>query len=110
MYKEEEYNGFKSEMTFGYYDKTKYEGELKWFPVTKQHFFAFKLDDLLFNGKSYGICKNRPEGCLMTIDSGLSYMVIPPYVKQTMDKNNILVSTNCDPKTQLGNITLVIGG
>jgi hypothetical protein len=48
VYKDEEYHGFQSELTMGYYDKSKFIGDLHWFPVLKQHMFAFKLDDILF--------------------------------------------------------------
>ena len=46
----------------------------------------------------------------MTIDSGMTYMAVPHYVKEIMTKNNVGVDQECDPGTQLGNITLVIGG
>jgi len=46
----------------------------------------------------------------MTIDSGLTYMGVPTYINDIMNKNKIGVSGECDPGTQLGNITLVIGG
>lgn len=108
--KNEETYGFKSDMTLGFYDKSKFLGKIKWFPVQEKHFFSIKLDDILFDGKSYDLCKIKPKGCLMTIDSGLTYMGVPKYLNTVMKQKGIGQSGWCDPKTQLGNITLVIGG
>ena len=46
MFNDEKDHGFTSELTLGYYDKSKYVGDLHWIPVEKQHMFAFKLDDI----------------------------------------------------------------
>ena len=45
-----------SDLTFGYYDKTKFKGELKWHPVVFKFMYGMKLDDIKMNGKSLGIC------------------------------------------------------
>ena len=102
-----------SELTLGYIDKTKYVGEMNWYPVTKQTMFPMKMDDILFNGKSYGLCKptpERPMGCLLTIDSGTSYMLVPPSLKKQMTDQGLGVRKECDPLTQLGDITFVLNG
>lgn len=108
VYKEESALGFDSELTIGYIDKSKYIEPLKWYPVVKKNFFTIQVDDILFNGKSYGICPK--QGCQMTIDSGLTYMVASPAMYQIMENNNIVNPQECDPKTQIGNLTLVIKG
>lgn len=49
--------GFKSDITFGYYDKAKYEGNIYWSPVKVQYMYGLQLDDILVGGKSFGACK-----------------------------------------------------
>jgi len=51
---------------------------MKWYSVVKKNFFSIKVDDILFKGQSFGMCPK--EGCTMTIDSGLTYMVVPPKI------------------------------
>jgi len=77
--KEAESKGMFSELTMGYYDKTKFSGEMKWHPVQYKYMFGVKLDDVKVDGKSLGICNTseRPEGCLITFDSGTSLMSFP---------------------------------
>ena len=41
-----------SEVTFGYYDKTKYKGEIEWYPNNSTNFFTIHLDDVLFGNRS----------------------------------------------------------
>ena len=45
-----------SDLTFGYYDKTKFKGDLVWHPVEFKYMFGLKLDDILVNGTSIGLC------------------------------------------------------
>ena len=71
-----------SDLTFGYYDKTKYQGELVWHPVLLKYMFGIKLDDIKVNGKSLGICGKEGSGaqktnCLITVDSGSTMMAMP---------------------------------
>lgn len=49
---EEKVAGLKSEMTFGYYDVSKFYGEIDWHPVLLKYMFGVKLDEILVNGKS----------------------------------------------------------
>jgi hypothetical protein len=53
-----------SEVTFGYYDRTKYSGELQWYPNNSTKFFAIALDDVLFGNFSMKdkFCKNKTTG------------------------------------------------
>jgi Eukaryotic aspartyl protease len=64
-------------MTIGYYDKTRFKGELSWYPVKLKEQFAVELDDVFFNGHSIGLCENRQ--CLITFDSGTTYHSMPGY-------------------------------
>jgi len=55
--KEDEAKGIFSDMTFGYYDKTKFEGEISWNTVKHQLMYAVPFENILFNGKESNICK-----------------------------------------------------
>jgi len=73
--------GIKSDMTFGYYDKAKYKGEMKWHPIKFKYMFGVELNDIKFNGKSTGLC-GKGKNCLITFDSGTSLMSVPTYAAQ----------------------------
>lgn len=47
---DEERSGAKSDLTFGYYDKTKFNGNIHWNDILFQYMFGVKLDDVKFNG------------------------------------------------------------
>jgi hypothetical protein len=68
-----------SDLTFGYYDKTKFRGSLKWHPIKFKYMFGIALDDILINGESLGLCgpNGVKKNCIITIDSGTSYMSMP---------------------------------
>ena len=70
--------GEESDITFGYYDKTKFTGEIQWNPVVYKYMYAMQLDDILINGKSLGVC-GEDNYCTATVDSGSSLMGMPHY-------------------------------
>ena len=102
--------GTESELTFGYYDKTKFEGEITWHPVLLKYMFGVKLDDIKINGKSLGFC--GPEGsgaqrtkCLITVDSGSSMMAMPSFAFDQLAGMNIPTMTHpveCNSQDQFG--------
>lgn len=44
------------EMTLGYYDKSKYKGDIHWNPVEFKYMYGIKLDDIKVNGKHLNVC------------------------------------------------------
>jgi cathepsin D len=111
--KQAENMGIMSDLTFGYYDKAKFKGEMKWYPVDFQYMYGVKLDDIKVNGQSTGVCANRPSGCLITFDSGTSLMSVPTFASQILMQNKIPTANfvlPCQSQTQFGELTLVIGG
>lgn len=50
--------GMKSDITFGYYDTSKFMGKIVWHPIVFEYMFGIKLDDIKIGGKSLGICGN----------------------------------------------------
>lgn len=113
--KQAEENGIMSDLTFGYYDKSKFKGEINWAPVDYKYMYGVKLDDVKFNGKSTEVCNNRPgdKPCLITFDSGTSLMSVPKFATKNFMEHGIPTSNfirKCDNEKQFGDMTLVIGG
>ena len=67
--------GVQSDLTFGYLDKTKFDGDIHWNDILFQYMFGVKLDDIKVNGKSLNICNQKQ--CLITFDSGTSLGSVP---------------------------------
>jgi saccharopepsin len=103
-----------SDLTFGYYDKTKFTGDLVWHPVLFKYMFGIQLDDIKVNGKSLGFC--GPNGikkdCLVTVDSGTTMMAMPSWayekIHNTIPTHDTPVS--CKEQSQFGELTWVING
>jgi len=109
--KSQEALGFNSDLTLGYYDKEKYTGDVHWNDVKFKYMFGVKMDDLLINGKSYGVCKDRE--CLITFDSGTTEMSIPKFAEKIFAKQGVPTSDMISPCTDaksFGDLTFVIGG
>lgn len=83
------------QVTIGTIDNTKYTGSLDYFDVIDKYYWTIKLKDILYNGKSLGLCKKFPGGfCKAVIDTGTSLITGP-----TEDINYLLesipVSNDC---------------
>lgn len=76
--------GILSDLTLGYYDKTKYTGDLNWNDVLYKYMYGVKLDDVKVNGKSTGVCQGIK--CLITFDSGTSLMSFPRFAEEQINK------------------------
>lgn len=71
-------DGLDSELTFGYYDKSKYSGDMVWHPVLHKLMFGIELNDIKINGKALHLCDTvGQQKCLITVDSGTSEMTMP---------------------------------
>ena len=105
-----------SDLTFGYYDKTKYTGDLVWHPVLLKYMFGVALDDIKVGGKSLGICGKpgssaQRTNCLITVDSGSTMMAMPTWAYTQM--KTIPTMTNqvdCTSQDDFGDLTWVING
>ena len=71
--------GLNSEFSLGYYDKSRFKGDLTWYPIVRQDMFQMEFDDILIGGKSYGMCNQPGQKCLLALDSGTTYMSVPNY-------------------------------
>lgn len=78
------------EISFGEINPKLFEGEIKYYPVINKHYWTINLIDILFNGKSLGLCL---APCKAIIDSGTSLITGPTnnirylLIKLPVDKN-----------------------
>lgn len=103
-----------SEITFGYYDRSKFTGNIEWHPsLDNKTVFKVKLDDVLVNGKPKNLCGPNAERsiCYATVDSGSSLVIFPKYVEQHMSElPSYRNHKECTSAKQFGSLTLVING
>jgi hypothetical protein len=71
-----------SELTFGYYDPARFTGDLQTHNVIDKLFWSLNLEDILVDGKSLGLCKDKQ--CLVTPDSGTSLITTPSWALPTL--------------------------
>jgi cathepsin D len=94
------------EVSFGFVNKSKYEGEIKYYKVTDKYYWTINLDDILYNGKSLNLC---PNGCKAIADTGTTLITGP-----TKDVRKLLthipVQNDCQKYDITGKLQFVIGG
>jgi len=104
---DEEMSGLDSELTFGYYDKSKYTGDMVWHPILHKLMFGIALDDIKVNGVPMNLC-NQPDSplCLITVDSGTSEMTMPSWaVKKVIGKMPLKTNPmRCNDTKQFGEL------
>lgn len=106
-------DGLDSELTFGYYDKSKYTGDMVWHPIMHKLMFGIQLDDIKVNGVPLNICNNEgQQHCLLTVDSGTSEMTMPSWaIKKVIGKMPLKNNpTKCQNQADIGDLTFVING
>ena len=105
---------YDSELTFGYYDKTKFTGDIVWHDAVYKVMFGIVLDDIIINGKSLGIC--GPNGikkqCMITVDSGTTYLSMPTFAFKLIESTVPTVTSGipCKSQEEFGDITFVLSG
>jgi len=110
---QDEEAGRKSDLTFGYYDRTKFKGDIHWNDIKLKYMFGVKLDDIKVNGVSTGVCKDRDQGCLITFDSGTSLQSMPKFASKKFKELGLPTANNfvqCQSKNDFGDLTFVING
>ena len=68
-------DGLDSELTFGYYDKSKYTGDMVWHPILHRLMFGIQLDDIKVNGKPMNRTHQTIAPCLLPHQR--SYATVP---------------------------------
>ena len=105
-----------SDITFGYYDSSKFTGKLNWHPIDFKYMFGLQLDDVLVGGRSTGLC--GPNGtfsnqCLVTVDSGTTDIAFPTKIFSILPSVGIPTSEEglpCQSVEEIGDLTWVING
>ena len=117
-------------MTFGYYDKTKYRGDIEWYPNNSTNFFTIHLDDVLFGNRSmkHAFCQNKSmqavskhsssgnfHGCRMIVDSGTYTVKYPEQMFTILNSPKVNWADNfnkygCDHPEANDTITFVASG
>ena len=112
--KEEEADlGHRSDLSLGYYDKTKFHGDIDWHDIKLKYMFGVPLDDMKVNGKALNICSSIDNECLITFDSGTSLGSVPVPAAKHMIEAGIPTADHmveCTSRDEIGDLTYVIGG
>lgn len=96
------------EITFGYVNKDKYIGNIKYYNVIDKYYWTVKLDDILINGKSIGLC-NKTNGCRGIFDTGTTLITGPSNDINTLFQY-IPINYNCQNIENVPNISFVFDG
>ena len=93
------------QVTLGYIDKTKYTGDIFYYPVIDKYYWTIKLNDILYDGKSLGLC---PNGCKGVIDTGTTLNTGPTDSLRKL-LQHIPVENNCNNYEKGKKITYLFG-
>jgi len=80
---------------------------LNWHDVVDQLFWSLKLDDILINGESLGICDDTD--CMITPDSGTSLLRMPTWAFD-IALPQLPTDYQCESDLRFGDMTVVIDG
>lgn len=93
------------QITIGYIDKTKYIGDIHYYDVVDRYYWTIQLKDILYDGKSLGLC---PNGCKAVIDTGTTLNTGPSEQLRTL-LEKIPVENDCRNFDLAGRISFVFG-
>jgi len=97
-------------MTIGGWNPDQFTGEIAWFPVTKELWWYFDIDDVLVDGVSCGFCAKTETGkCGGILDTGTS-MVIGPTKYMDIVMRDIEIDANCRDLEKNPTVAFVING
>ncbi len=93
------------QISLGYIDRTKYSGEIYYYNVIDKYYWTIELKDILYNGKSLGLCSG---GCKAVIDTGTTLNTGPTEQLKTL-LQKIPVENNCKNFENAGKISFLFG-
>lgn len=91
------------QVTLGHIDSTKYSGEIKYFKLIEKYYWTISIKDILYDGKSLGLC---PNNCKAIIDTGTTLITGPNDDLNSL-LNAIPVDNSCNNLSQAGDITFI---
>lgn len=107
-------SSIESDLTFGYYDKTKFKGDLTWHPIIFKYMYGIRLDDIKMNGKSLGLCgpQGKQKDCIVTVDSGTTFASVPGWAYNEISGKVPTLDNGVDCKSEedFGRLSWVING
>jgi len=93
------------QITIGYIDKSKYIGEIYYYDVIDKYYWTIQLKDILYEGKSLGLC---PYGCKGVIDTGTTLNTGPSESLRIL-LEKIPVENDCRNFDIAGKISFLFG-
>lgn len=103
-----------SDLTFGYYDKTKFKGEITWHPIIFKYMYGLRLDDIKMNGKSLGLCgpQGKQQDCIITVDSGTTFASVPGWAYNEISGKvpTLDQGVDCKSEEDFGQLSWIING
>ena len=99
--------GEEAEITFGDIHEHRYEGKIKYAPISDPGYWQISMNEILLSGKSTNLCGKK--GCQAVVDTGSSLLMGPePIVKELNKMLNI--SDKCENFDSLPNLEFSING
>lgn len=96
-----------SEVSFGGLNKDRFIGDVHWSDVIEDKstfYWLINIDDILYNNRSLGLCKN---GCKAAVDTGTTLLTAP---SDSVNKLFNALDFDCSDYKTAPNITFVING
>jgi len=94
------------EITFGGFDRRKFEGDLKYFSVIEQNYWMVNLTDAATDNKQVSLAGRNVKGI---IDSGTSLTIVPKWLFKELFAS-IIVNKDCTGIDLLPNVSFSIEG
>lgn len=93
------------EIAFGYIDKSKYTGKIKYYNVTDKYYWTIDMNDIKVDGKSLGLCQ---DVCKAVLDTGTS-LITGPTEDLKILMESIPVENDCKGYENAPTIEFVLG-
>lgn len=94
------------EVLFGDINKSKFHGELEYYPLVEKFYWTIKMDDVKLGDKSLGLCKN---GCLAVVDTGTT-LISAPTADLRVLLEHISINSDCSGLESGPTLKFVFGG
>ena len=95
------------QITLGFIDKSRYIGDLHYFPVIDKYYWTIKLDDIRLNGRSLNLCPSN--GCKAVVDTGTTLITGPTEDLRVLLKA-ITVQNDCTGYSTAQTISFIFSG
>jgi len=94
------------EVIFGDINRSKFHGELEYYPLVERYYWTIRMDDVKLGDKSLGLCKN---GCLAVVDTGTTLISAPTSDLRVL-LEHISINSDCSGLENGPVLKFVFGG